>query len=206
MLHAFDSTHGQNPETTPVQRTNGILYGETYRGGSGINGVFYSLNASIPAFVSLVGYPVGTAGQTVEILGQGLTGTTSVKFGSGSASFTVVSDTYLTATVPTSGTTGTVTVATPGGTLKSKQSFKVVPVITNINPTSGPVGTQVTITGSGFIGTKTVTFGGVKQPTFTLKSDGTQIAATVPSGAVTGKIKVTTAGGSATSSQTFTVN
>jgi hypothetical protein len=96
-----------------------------------------------------------------------------------------------------------VTVTTNGGTLKSKQKFKVIPVLTSFNPTSGPVGTQVTITGSGFIGAKTVTFGGVKA-TFTVNS-GTQITATVPNGAVTGKIKVTTAGGSATSSGTFTV-
>ncbi len=204
VLHAFDSTHGQQPESTPMQHTSGVIYGETYQGGSGLNGVFYSLNNSLPPFVSLVGYPVGTAGQTVEILGQGFTGTTSVKFGSGSAAFTVVSDTYLTATVPSSGTTGTVTVATPGGTLKSKQSFKVLPAISSFNPTSGSVGTAVTITGSGFTGAKTVTFGGVKA-TFTVVS-GTQINTTVPSGAVTGKIKVTTAGGSATSSGTFTVN
>lgn len=205
VLHAFDSTHGQQPESTPMQHTSGMIYGETYQGGSGLNGVFYSLNASLPPFVSLVGYPVGTAGQTVEILGQGLTGTTSVKFGSGSAqTFTVVSDTYLTAIVPSSGTTGVVTVATPGGTLKSKQTFKLLPVISGFNPTSGPVGTPVQITGSGFTGAKTVTFGGVKA-TFTVVS-GAQINTTVPTGAVTGKIKVTTASGSATSSQTFTVN
>ena len=204
VLHAFDSTHGQQPESAPMQHTSGVIYGETYQGGAGFNGVFYSLNGSLSTFVSLVGYPVGTAGQTVEILGQGFTGTTSVKFGSGSATFTVVSDTYLTATVPSSGTSGTVTVATPGGTLKSKQSFKLMPVISNFNPTSGHVGAAVTITGSGFTGAKGVAFGKVKA-TFTVVS-GTQINTTVPTGAVTAKIKVTTAGGSATSSGTFTVN
>lgn len=203
VLHKFDSTHGQYPESTPVQHTNGVIYGETYQGGSGLNGVFYSLNAGAPPFAYLVGYPVGTAGQKVEILGQGFTGTTSVKFGTGSATFTVVSDTYLTTTVPTSGTTGTVTVTTPGGTLKSKQLFKVIPVISSFTPTSGPVGTQVTITGTGLTGATKVTFGGVSA-TFTVNS-GTQVTATVPSGAVTGKIKITTKGGSATSSGTFTV-
>jgi hypothetical protein len=125
-------------------------------------------------------------------------------FGTGSAtSYTVVSDTYMTAAVPSSGTTGTVTVTTPGGTLKSKQTYKVVPVISSFTPTSGPVGTQVTITGSGLTGASKVTFGGVSA-TFTVNS-GTTITATVPSGAVTGKIKVTTKGGTATSSGTFTV-
>jgi IPT/TIG domain-containing protein len=79
--------------------------------------VFYSLVDGIAPFVSLVGYPAGIAGTTVEILGDGLTDTTSVLFGSASTSFTVVSDTYLTAVVPASGTTGTVTVTTPSGSL-----------------------------------------------------------------------------------------
>jgi len=204
VLHDFDSTHGQTTETTAVQHTNGIVYGETAVGGSDGDGVFYSLNAGISPFVSLVGYPVGTAGTTVEILGGGLTGTSKVQFGSGSAtSFTVVSDTYMTAVVPASGTKGTVVVTTPSGPLKSKQVFTVLPVISSFTPTSGGVGTLVKITGSGLTGATKVTFGGVAA-TFTVNS-GTQITATVPSGAVTGKIKITTAGGSATSTGTFTV-
>jgi IPT/TIG domain-containing protein len=140
----------------------------------------------------------------VEILGGGLTGTSKVQFGSGSAtSFNVVSDTYMTVVVPASGTKGTVVVTTPSGPLKSKQVFTVLPVISSFTPTSGGVGTLVKITGSGLTGATKVTFGGVAA-TFTVNS-GTQITATVPSGAVTGKIKITTAGGSATSTGTFTV-
>lgn len=92
---------------------------------------------------------------------------------------------------------------TPGGTLTSKQTFKVVPVITSFSPPSGPVGTPVTITGSGFTGASKVSFGGKNATVFTVNS-GTRITATVPSGAVTGKIKVTTADGTATSTGTFT--
>ena len=40
---------------------------------------------------------------------------------------TVVSDTYLTATVPPGATTGFVTVTTPSGTLTSNQEFRVRP-------------------------------------------------------------------------------
>jgi hypothetical protein len=64
------------------------------------------------------------------------------------------------------------------------------------------VGLPVVITGSSFTGTASVAFGGVKTTVFTVNSS-TQITATVPSGALTGKIQVTTPGGSATS---FTVN
>ncbi len=110
----------------------------------------------------------------------------------------------MTAVVPTSGTTGTVIVTTPGGTLKSKQVFKVIPQLKSFSPTSGPVGTQVTITGTGFTGASKVTFGGVKATTYTVDS-GTQITAIVPPGAVTGKIAVTTTGGTA-SKGIFVVN
>jgi len=204
VLHNFDTTHGGSPATTQMQNTNGIIYGETVSGGLSFNGVFYSFDAGMSPFVSLIGFPAAVAGKTVQILGQGLTGTTSVKFGSGSANFHVVSDTYMTAVVPTSGTTGTVTVTTPGGTLKSKQVFKVIPQLKSFSPTSGPVGTQVTITGTGFTGASKVTFGGVKATTYTVDS-GTQITAIVPAGAVTGKIAVTTTGGTA-SKGIFVVN
>jgi uncharacterized repeat protein (TIGR03803 family) len=212
VLYDFDKTTGAYPGVTLLQHTNGILYGDTNEGGTGnvqncstgICGVFYRLKVGSPPFVSLLSTS-GKAGQVVEILGNGLTGTTSVTFGSGSASFTVASDTYVTAIVPASGTTGTVTVTTPSATLKSKQSFKVIPVIASFTPTSGSVGTQVTITGTGLTGTSKVSFGGVKATTFTVNS-GTQITAAVPTGAITGKVKITTAGGSATGPGTFTVN
>jgi uncharacterized repeat protein (TIGR03803 family) len=206
VLHVFDATDGATPWPTPMQHTNGILYGLTTFGGNPNTngGVFYSLAVGIPPFVSLMPTS-GTVGQTVEILGNGLTGTTSVMFGSSSASFTVVGNSYMTAVVPASGMTGTVTVTTPSGTLKSRQIFKVLPIISSFSPTSGPVGTQVTITGTALTGTSKVTFGGVKATAFTVNS-GTQVTATVPTGAVTGKVKITTAGGSATSLGTFTVN
>jgi uncharacterized protein (TIGR03437 family) len=53
--------------------------------------------------------------------------------------------------------------------------------------------------------TTKVTFGGMKATSFTVNSD-TQVTAEVPTGAKTGKIAVTTLGGSATSKTTFTVN
>jgi uncharacterized repeat protein (TIGR03803 family) len=202
--YVFDGTHGATQFANSMQHTNGTLYGLPEAGGLNGSGVFYSLAEGIPPFVSLVGYPAGIAGTTVGILGNGFTGATSVLFGSGSATFSVVSDTYMTALVPTSGTSGTVTVIAPGGTLNSKQLFKVIPVILSFKPTSGPIGTQVTITGTGLTGATAVTFGGVKATVFTVNS-GTQVTATVPAGALTGKIKITTAGGTAASSGTFTV-
>jgi uncharacterized repeat protein (TIGR03803 family) len=204
-LHLFaDITHGAFPESTPMQHTNGKIYGLTQEGSVPKNdGVFYCLDNGLPPFVSLL-TRWGSSGQKVAILGNGFTGTTSVNFGSGSASFTVVSDTYMTANVPDDGAVGLVTVTTPTGTLTSSRPFNVIPGVKSFAPPSGPVGTQVTVTGSGFTGATKVTFGGAKAPTYTVNS-GTQITATVPSGAKTGNITVTTAGGSASSKSTFTV-
>jgi hypothetical protein len=66
------------------------------------------------------------------------------------------------------------------------------------------MGTQVTITGTSFTGATKVTFGGVKATTFSLDSN-IQITATVPIGAKTGKLQVTTPGGTAISPGVFTV-
>jgi len=66
------------------------------------------------------------------------------------------------------------------------------------------VGTPVAITGVSLTQASTVTFGGVKATTFVVNSD-TKVTATVPTGAKTGKIAITTPGGTATSSGVFTV-
>lgn len=79
-----------------------------------------------------------------------------------------------------------------------------VPTVTSFTPTSGPYGTSVVITGTNYTGVTSVTFGGVAATTFVVNSP-TQITATVPNGAVTGKIAVTNAAGTGTSASDFTV-
>ena len=202
-LYDFDNTTGSTPEITLLQHTTGILYGETFQGGSDGAGVFYSLDDKLPAFVSLVSTS-GKVGDSIEILGQGFKGTKSVSFNGKSASFKVVSATSLTATVPSGASRGSVTVKTPSGTLTSNHIFVVTPFIKSFNPTSGKVGTAVVITGTTFTGTTKVTFGGVPATSFTVNSD-TQVTATVPTGAVTGKIAITTPSGTAVSAGIFTV-
>src|SRR5439155_273136 len=130
------------------------------------------------------------------------TGAMAVRFNGTTASYSVTSDTAIQATVPTGATTGTLSVTTPGGTATSAGSFTVAPTITSFTPTSGPVGTSVTISGLNFAGTTAVTFNGTTA-SFTVMS-ATAIQATAPSGATTGPLSVTTAAGTATSAGTFT--
>jgi hypothetical protein len=75
----------------------------------------------------------GKAGQVIQILGNGLTGTTSVKFGTGSASFTVVSDTYMTAVVPATGTTGACNGNNSLGFPSEQQNLQGSAVISSFN-------------------------------------------------------------------------
>ena len=149
----------------------------------------------------------GPIGTVVTITGTNLTGATSVTFGGVAATtFTVNSATQITATVPTGAVTGTISVTTSTGTGTSASSFTVIPVptITSFAPAKGQVGDAVVITGTNFTGATSVKFGGVTG-SFTFNS-ATQITATVPSGAVTGPISVTTPGGTATSATTFVVS
>lgn len=79
--------------------------------------------------------------------------------------------------------------------------------ITSFAPPSGPVGTNVTINGTGFTGATAVAFNGTAAATSTVNVvSATQITATVPLGATTGTIAVTPLSGPvATSATNFTV-
>lgn len=157
VLYNLDGTDGATPASTPIQHTNGKIYGLTGAGGTSADGVVYSLDMGLGPFVSLVSTS-GKVGKIVEVLGQGFTGTTGVSFNGTAASFTIKSDTYLTVTVPSGATTGPVTVTTPGASLNSSTQFRVTPKILSFSPTSGPAGTPVTITGNSLTQTTEVAF------------------------------------------------
>jgi uncharacterized repeat protein (TIGR03803 family) len=114
---------GELPMAGLVQDTSGTFYG-TAIGGTFGYGVVYSLSMGLGPFV--VTEPAyGKAGKAVKILGTDLTGTTSVIFNGTAATFTVVSASEITTTVPTGATTGPVRVITPSGKLQSNVPFRV---------------------------------------------------------------------------------
>jgi hypothetical protein len=179
----------------------------TNSGGTGTSSTAFKLTAPGISGLSPNQGPVGSA---VVISGSGLQGSTAVRFNGVDASFTVDSDTQITTTVPTGATTGTLTVTTLAGVI-SGGTFTVAappppppspPAIDSFSPMSGPVGTLVTVLGSGFTGATSVAFGSI-QASFTVDSD-TQITLIVPSGFSSRPIKVTTPVGSVKSADLFT--
>ncbi len=143
------------------------------------------------------------ANTSVTISGSGFKNVSAVRFNGVSASYKVVSATSITATVPTSATSGPLTVVTSAGTGVSVTSFLILPTITSFSPTSGKAGTSVTLSGYNFTGATSVRFNGVAAP-FAVSS-ALKIVTTVPSGATTGLISVTTAGGTGSAAKAFTV-
>ena len=123
-LYTFTCCTAEFPLTGLFQATNGNLYGAVEFYDSAWNGAIYSFSNGLSPLVE-TNPTMGKVGKSVIILGNGLTGSTSVTFNGVEASFTVESDTYIKATVPTGATTGTVSVVTPSGTLKSNPQFVV---------------------------------------------------------------------------------
>jgi IPT/TIG domain len=148
----------------------------------------------------------GPVGTVLTITGTNLSGAT-VTVGGKTAVVTSNNGTTLVTSVPSGVAAGAVSVVvtTAGGSdsIGFTVTTAATPTITSFTPTSGPVGTSVKIAGTNFTGTTSVTFNNVAA-TFTVNS-ATQITATVPATATTGKIKVMTPNGTATSATNFTV-
>lgn len=116
---------GGNPLSL-MQDTNGTFYGATGDGGTLGGGTVFSLSVGLVPFVQ-TNPGFGKVGGEIGILGNNLTGTTSVTFHGVAAAFTVESDSYIRATVPSGATSGKIEVTTPGGILTSSFPFQVLP-------------------------------------------------------------------------------
>lgn len=146
----------------------------------------------------------GSAGVSAPILITGTNfgttqGSSTVTFNSTVALPTFWSTTAIRVPVPSGATTGNV-VVTVGGLASSGSPFTIStagPVIASVSPTTGTIGTAVTLTGTGFgstQGASIVTFNGKLSTSVIWGSDGTSIQATDPTGATDGNIVVTVNG------------
>ncbi|MGE3856447.1 MAG: IPT/TIG domain-containing protein [Dehalococcoidia bacterium] len=170
----------------------------------------YTSSSNAPTVSSVTVTSIAPAtvsgGTGLTILGTGFqAGATVTVGGYPATNVNVITSTLITATAP-SGPAGTVNllVSNPDG---SAGSFPAVsysgggttttipgqPTVTAVSPASGPAGTAVTITGSGFTSPATVTFGGAAATNVTVLS-GNQISATVPAGTSSGAVTVLVSG------------
>lgn len=177
--------------------------GGTGSNAADVSGLFAACavasNPTVPSITSFTP-TAGLTGTTVTITGTGFTGATAVKIGGVDVtSFTVNSDTQITATVSGSSVTGSVSVTCTSVTVSLPIYFftaPVAPTISSFSPTSAQTGTVVTISGNKFLGTTSVTFGGTAASSFTVNSDY-QIVATVGAG-TSGSVSVTSSSGTGT--------
>jgi YD repeat-containing protein len=112
----------------------------------------------------------------------------------------------LVAVVDPNGDTATYSYDAVGNLLSISRYASSSVSLIHFTPRKGPVGTTVTIYGTGFSSTpsqNSVTFNGVAATVSSATS--TQLVTSVPSGATTGLISVTTSSGSASSSTPFIV-
>jgi hypothetical protein len=189
--------------TVPTGTATGPIIVDTPSGTAFSTTSFVDAPPTITGF-SPSGSPVGTV---VTIHGTNFSGVTAVSFNGVASNFTVTAPTQITATVPSGATTGSITVTNPYGSATSAATFTVgpLPTITGFSPGSGPVGSQVVITGTNFSDVSDVEFNaGGARSTFVINSP-TQITATVPNGAFTDPIAIYTPVGIVTSAASFTV-
>jgi|HubBroStandDraft_1064217.scaffolds.fasta_scaffold00285_26 uncharacterized repeat protein (TIGR03803 family) len=166
-----------------IQASDGLLYGTSYWGGAFGNGTVFRLSLDgdlrvLYNFCAQEGCADGSEpwGGVTQGTDGNLYGTTS--HGGAKKS------------CPSCGTV-------------FKLSVGLSPFVTTV-PTSGPVGTPVTILGTNLFNVTGVTFNGTTAA-FTVNSTFSAISTSVPAGASTGKIAVTTTTGTLTSNPRFWV-
>lgn len=148
-------------------------------------------------------------GDIVTITGRGFLGATAVRFGGVSASsFTVNSDSSITATVPDGAASGSITVVNPSKSGSGARFTVTVPAgyptVTKFSKSSGSPGQTITLTGTNFTGTTSVSFNGTEASSFNVVS-ATRISVVVPAGASSGVVSVTNAIGTNSSVRSFQV-
>lgn len=154
----------------------------------------------VPApIISSYGPGTGIAGKEtlVTIYGENLTGTTSVQFGGVEASsFTVISDTQLTAVV-NSAKSGNVEVSTIGGkAISTGFVFIEAPRIISFTPTTGNAGVMLSIIGENFTDITSISIGGVSITSYSNNSPKAILV--LLDNAASGDIKVTNSAGTST--------
>ena len=201
--------------TTSTLATGSHTITASYGGDGNFNGSTASLTGNPqvvqkPTAVTAISPHIGptAGGTTITITGNGFTGATAVNFGGTAAtSFTLNTDTLMSAISPSGSGTVDVTVTSPSGGTSAigaadRFTYTSGPIVTAAAPNGGPPagGTSVTITGFNFTGATGVSFGANAAASFSV-NNSTSITATSPP-AVNGTVDITVTSPNGTSAAT----
>ncbi len=188
--------------TVPENVVSGSTISATNLGGTTTTSKFVYQAAVVSDFTK-----AARVGQNVTFTGKNLKATSVVFGGNKTGKIVSSSATSLTVTVPTGALSGVIKVTTGAGSVFTTESFTVTPpapTVSSFTPTTAKKGVSlVTVRGTNLTGA-TVTLGSV-QVTLAAGANSTSFKFIVPSSAVTGKITVTTPGGTVISSGTLVV-
>ena len=157
-----------------------------------------------PPIISSFTPTTGPGYTNVVIVGSGFTRATAVQFnGLAASQFTVASDVEIRMQAPYNVVAGPIQVITPAGTASSTGLF--IPPVAGLAfaPSRGNAGAVVRLTGRNLVQVSSVTLNNVPA-VFTVVS-ANEVLATVPANATTGRFRVTTPAGTATTWVSFTV-
>jgi hypothetical protein len=188
IIGSFRNTVDFDPNTSVFNLTS-----------SGLSDIYFAKYTEAPVINSF--NPIsGTPGTAITIIGSNFGSTPPeniVKFNNTNAIVSNSTSASITTAVPIGATSGRITITVDGQTATSSSDFDVLaPTILSFSPTSGMIGTTITITGINFTGATAVSFGGTAATSFTVVSS-TSITAVIANGA-SGTVSVTTPGGIAT--------
>lgn len=163
--------------------------------GTAVSATAFSSSTSITS-KPVITFPsslVKEVGSTLVLSGTNLGSATSMKIGAVTLPFTVINASSVSVTIPDSVVSGSTLSATnAGGTVATTKLVFQAPVVTTATA-SGRVGATVTVTGKNLKATA-IAFGGNKTAK-AIVNDGSTLTFLVPTGALTGAIKITTGGG-----------
>jgi uncharacterized repeat protein (TIGR03803 family) len=227
VVHSFDKTDGYGPTAPLTQASNGTIYGTTSSGGTSTAceegcGTIFKMTAS-GTFTTLVNFDSTDGTGPDNALFQASNGNFYGTTGEGGANqdagtlFEMTPAGTLTTLYNFCSETNCIDGISPYGIMQASSGVfygtagggsSSEGVIFTLKaglhafvetvPTSGKVGSAVTILGNGLTGATAVTFNGTAA-TYTVVA-ATEITTTVPTGATTGKVRVTTSTGAVVSS------
>jgi uncharacterized repeat protein (TIGR03803 family) len=184
-LPGFGPSAGTFPAPLPIQTSDGNIWTSTFQGGTSNIGTIVKMSPQTGAVLQTISFSGTNGSSPAGALVQGADGRI---YGSTDAG----------GVVPTGDQSGGTVFRLNAGLTAPK------PSITAITPSSGVVGSKVTLRGDHFIGTTALTFNGVAGGYQVLNRNF--ILAQVPAGATSGSISVTNAGGTTVSAQVYTVH